>query len=246
MTALALGLAMLVGASLGVLGAGGAIVTVPVLVYVLGFDPHRAAATSLFVVGTVAFVGTIVRWPAVRPRTGLVFGAAGMLGAIPGAWLNHRAPSTLVVAGFGLTLLVAGARLLRGPATRPAAGTHPMAALGSGVSVGAATGFFGVGGGFLIVPALTFLLGVEFECAAATSLLVITLNSAAGLVAHRGHGVVDWGLGLEFAVLALLGALIAIPLARRLRTAQLQHAFAGLVLVLGAGMLVQGVVGSLR
>jgi uncharacterized membrane protein YfcA len=245
MTALALSLALVVGASLGVLGAGGAIVTVPVLVYVLGLDPHRAAATSLFVVGVVALVGTIVRWPSVRLRTGVVFGAAGMLGAVPGAWLNHQAPSAVVVAGFGLTLLVAGGRLLRPPAARAPAATSPMTALASGVSVGAATGFFGVGGGFLIVPSLTLLLGVEFERAAATSLLVITLNSAAGLLAHRGHGVVDWRIGLEFAVLALIGAMIAIPLARQLRTAQLQHAFAGLVLVIGVGMLVQGVVGSL-
>ncbi len=236
-------LAMLIGAALGVLGAGGSIVTVPVLVYVLGLDVHGAAATSLLVVGIVAVVGTFLRWRAVQLRAGLVFGVTGMMGALPGVWLNHHVPPVVVVAGFGATLLVAATRLLRLPVVADTAHMeHPVAALLGGVAVGIATGFFGVGGGFLIVPALMLLLRLDVRQAAATSLLVIALNSAAGLAGHGCYGTIEWQLGLEFAGMALVGAVVAIPLARRLRPDRLQFVFATMLAVLGTGMVAQGVV----
>jgi uncharacterized membrane protein YfcA len=241
---LGLVLAMMIGASLGVFGAGGSIVTVPALVYVVGLGMQEAAATSLLVVGLVAVVGAALRWQTVRPRAAAVLGVSGMLGAVPGAWLNHQVPPAVVLGGFAATLLLAGARLLQSDETAatPTA-EHPGMALLGGLGVGLATGFFGVGGGFLIVPALVLLLGLEMPQAAATSLLVIALNSAAGLVAHARYGTVDWQLGLEFAAVALLGAVMAIPLARRLRPRRVQHAFAVVLLVLGIGMLAQGVIG---
>jgi len=236
--ALGLLLAILIGVALGVLGAGGSIVTVPVLVYVVGLDPQHAAGTSLLVVGVVATVGAALRWEAVHPRAGLAFAAAGLLGVPPGVWLNHRVPPDVLLAGFAVVSLVSALRLLRADAAAPAARTtHPGAALGGGAVVGFATGFFGVGGGFLIVPALMLLLGLDLSGAAATSLLVIALNCAAGLVGHGGAGTVEWRLGLAVAGVALLAALVAMPFARRVPPVLLRNTFAATLLVLGAGMI---------
>jgi uncharacterized membrane protein YfcA len=236
-----LALAALIGLSLALLGAGGSIVTMPLLIYGAGLDAHRAAGTSLLVVGLVAALGALGRWPSVRVRAGVVFGAAGMLGALPGAWLNHRVPAEAVVLGFAATTFVAAALLLRpGRTPRRRFDVHGGRAIAAGAVLGVATGFFGVGGGFLIVPALTLLLGLDVRSAVATSLLVITLNSTAGLAAHGRYGAVEWRLGLEVAAMAGAGALAALPLARRLTGPVLQRSFAGALVVIGAIMLWQG------
>lgn len=247
---LALGFALLIGASLALFGAGGSIVTVPVLVYVLGLDAHSAAGTSLVVVGMVALVGAIAQWRAASLRTGLVFGLAGMLGALPGAWLNHHVPAPVVLLGFATTMLAAAGRMgLVRPrphrASTTAAAPAPMRAILLGVGVGVATGFFGVGGGFLIVPALTLLLGVPIRRAVATSLVVIALNSLAGLAGHVAYGGVEWRLGSELTLAALAGAAITLPAAKRLSGPVLQRSFAGALALLGVVMLLQTVRGML-
>jgi uncharacterized membrane protein YfcA len=112
-------LALLVGVTLALLGAGGSIVTMPLLIYGAGLDAHRAAGTSLLVVGLVASLGAIGRWRLVRLRTGVALGAAGMAGALPGAWLNHRVPTAVVVLGFGLTSFAAAGALVRRPTSIP-------------------------------------------------------------------------------------------------------------------------------
>jgi hypothetical protein len=241
LVALALG----IGATLVLLGAGGSIVTVPALVYAGGLDAHRAAGTSLLVVGLVAGVGALARRRAVVARTGLVFGAAGMLGATGGVWLNHAVPGAIVMLCFSVTLLLAARRMAGGAPLSPFGGRGGgwRTALVCGAGVGVATGFFGVGGGFLIVPALTVCLAVEMEAATATSLLVIALNSAAGLVGHAAYGAVDWRLGAGFAAAALAGAALALPLVRRVPTAALRRAFAVTLVVLGLGVLAHTVIG---
>lgn len=237
---LALALAMLIGVSLTVFGAGGSIVTVPVLVYAVGLDPRQAAGTSLLVVGLVAAVGSVTRWRALQVRTGLTFGAAGMLGAVPGAWLNHHVAPVIVLLGFATATLVAAYRMaatgVRGDRQKAISGATAKALL-AGVGVGLATGFFGVGGGFLIVPALTLLLGLAMPEAVATSLMIIALNCGAGLAAHGAYGGVDWRLGLAFTAAALLGAALAAPLGNRLGGEALQRVFAGVLAVVGLGML---------
>ncbi len=235
--------ALLIGAALAVFGAGGSIVTVPVLVYGAGLDAHRAAGTSLMVVGLVALIGALAKHWAPKLRTALVFGAAGMVGALPGAWLNHHVPGLAVLVGFALTLLAAAWRMGRAAAatTRTRDCAHAGRALAAGAAVGVATGFFGVGGGFLIVPALTLLLGLPMPAAVATSLLIIALNSAVGVFAHGAYGAVDWRLGLEFAAAALIGAVAVAPFARRWSVRSLQRAFAGLLAAIGLAMLAQTV-----
>jgi uncharacterized membrane protein YfcA len=240
---LALVLALLIGSSLVLLGAGGSIVTMPVLVYAVDLDPHRAAGTSLVIVGVVALVGAIARWRLVSVRTALLFGALGMVATWPGVWLNHRTPGPVVLLGFALTMLVVAARMMRRttriPSTPSPRRARVLPAIGSSLAVGLMTGFFGVGGGFLIVPALTLVVGLEMVEAVATSLLVIALNCAAGLLGQVWYGTVDWGIGASLTTAALLGGAVTLPLARRLSSVAVQQAFAGVLVVVGAGMLIE-------
>lgn len=235
-----LAFALPIGALLVLLGAGGSIITVPVLVYASGLDPHQAAGTSLLIVGIVGAAGTLLRWRAVQLRTSALVGGGGIAGAWAGAWLNHQTPDTLVLAAFAVTLLVAAYGMLqRRLPDSPRSPAGARRAVACGVGVGVATGFFGVGGGFLIVPALTLCLGMEPTRAVATSLAIIVLNSVGGLATHAAHGAVQWRLGLGFAAAALLGALTTLPLTEYLSGDSLRQLFAGLLAVVGVGMLVQ-------
>ena len=233
---LLLALAAATGAALVLLGAGGSIVTVPVLVFAGGLDAHRAAGTSLLVVGLVAAAGALARRRDVVLRVGLPFGAAGMLGASAGVWLNHAVPDRVVMLLFSATLLLAARRMAGGRPLSPFGGGGGWrTALLCGLGVGVATGFFGVGGGFLIVPALTVCLAVAMDAATATSLFVIALNSAAGLAGHASYGAVEWRLGAMVTAAALVGAALAVPLGRRIPVTALRRAFAATLLLLGLG-----------
>lgn len=239
---LAFTLALLIGSTLVLLGAGGSIVTMPVLVYAAGLDPHRAAGTSLVIVGLVALAGAIARRHLVSMRTALVFGALGTVATLPGVWLNHRVPGAVVLVGFATTMLVVAARMIRtarSPSIQCRRRARALPLIASGLTIGLMTGFFGVGGGFLIVPALSLVLGLEMTEAVATSLVVIALNSAAGLLGHVWYGSVDWQLAGSLTAAALLGGVLTIPLARRLNSMMLQQAFAGMLLLIGAGMLIE-------
>ena len=156
--------------------------------------------------------------------------------------MNHRAPETFVLAAFAATLLLAAYQMVSSAsahARRTQAGYG--AALSCGLSLGVATGFFGVGGGFLIVPALTLCLGLDVKAAVATSLAVIALNSLGGLVAYAALGAVQWRLGLGFTAAALLGGALAFPVAGRLSGAAVQQVFAALLGIVGVGMLARTV-----
>lgn len=232
--------ALPIGGALVLLGAGGSILTMPLLIYGLGLDVRQAAGTSLLVVGLVALAGAVSRWRAVSLRAGAAFGVAGALGAVPGTWLNHHLPAPLVLASFGATVLVVALRMTRAlPAPRDE--QRALVALGAGFAGGVATGFFGVGGGFLIVPALTVLLALDMRSAVATSLLVIALNSLAALAAHAAYGTVAWTTGFEVALAALCGGALAWPFGARLAPGVLQRAFVVCLILLGAGILVQGI-----
>lgn len=247
---LALGFGALIGLSLGALGAGGSILTVPILVYALGVPVHAATGTSLAIVGLNSAAGAVdhLRRGRALPRTGLVFGGSGLLGALAGAWLNQQVRGELVLVLLALVMVVAAASMLRRRAasTSLAFTEHYSSArwlrlLGVGLGVGFLTGFFGIGGGFLIVPSLVVVLDLPMQLAVGTSLLAITMNSAWGLLGRLGFGSLDWGLTAAFAIGGLGGVLGGAHLAGRLPEKRLRLAFAVLILLVAAYTIVRSI-----
>lgn len=248
-------LAVLIGVSLGLLGGGGSILTVPILTYVAGLPPKEAITASLFVVGTTSAVGAIrhARAGRVRWRAGLIFGAAGMVGAFGGGILGGYIPGTVLMIAFALIMVATSIAMLRG--RRGAhAGHSPTNELPTvkiifeGLAVGLVTGLVGAGGGFLIVPALALLGGLPMPVAVGTSLLVIAMNSFAGLAGHLTSVSLDWVLVGGVTLAAILGSLLGARLAERIPEQALRKGFGIFVLVMGTLVLVQelpGIAGAI-
>lgn len=237
-------LAALVGLALGTLGGGGSILTVPVLVYVLGFDPKLAIAMSLPVVGAAAAVGVMSHWRAgnVQMQTAAIFGSVAMLGSYAGArasvWFSARAQLLIL----GTVMVTAAVSMLRNAAEeelRESAAPHPALLLVVGLGVGILTGLIGIGGGFLIVPALVILGRVPMKAAVGTSLLVIALNATSGFLGHYGREIVPWGFVIRFTSVAMIGILAGTALVHHIPIRQLKRAFAFLLIVIGALILWQ-------
>lgn len=208
---LALPFGLAIGLLLGLVGGGGSMLAVPVLVYLLGEPVKDATTESLLVVGTAALVGAAdhARIDRVEVRMGLTFGAAGVAGAIAGTALNRLVGGRTILLAFAVLLLVAAVAMLRRAPESPTPGRKPsfvrVAPVGFGTGV--LTGFFGVGGGFVIVPALVLLLGLPLALAVGTSLLVIALTSGAAFAAHLASGSIDWVIASTFTAAAITGAL---------------------------------------
>jgi uncharacterized protein len=238
---LALVLSTLIGVSLGLLGGGGSTLALPVLVYVAGVDVHTAIGMSLAVVGATALVGGLVhaRKGRVDLKAAALFGGAGMLGAPLGAQATHAVSPRILMLLFAFLMLVVGTLMLRGRAATAhgAPRPHPVAVPAAGFGVGLLTGFLGVGGGFLVVPALTLLAGLAIHRAIGTSLLVIAANSAAGVLGHLRQGGMPLGLTAAFTAAAALGALAGVRAASGLEPARLRRAFAAFVILVGLFLL---------
>jgi len=238
-------LGAVVGFSLGLVGGGGSILTVPLLVYAMGEPVSEAIGTALAIVGANALVGFIGHWRERRVdvRTGASFGLAGTVGAVAGAWLGHLLPGGQILFLFALLMLVTALAMGRRGALQHVAvmpgtrgdllGRTPWPTLVlTGIGVGLLTGFFGVGGGFVIVPALVVVLRMPMPRAVGTSLLIITINSAVGLVAHLRYGGIDLRTGLLFIAGGVVGTLLGTRLAGRVSEKRLRQTFAvGLVAV---------------
>lgn len=244
MTALIVAASLLVGVSLGVLGGGGSILTVPILVHLAGQDPKEAITTSLFVVGVTSLAALIphARARRVRWRTGLLLGAFSMAGAYAGGRAAAFVPGTALLIAFALMMLATAFAMLR----RPRRGREPKARRGApslrhtaveGLAVGAVTGFVGSGGGFLVVPALALLGGLPMSAAVGTSLLVIAMNSFAGLAGHLSGATVDWSTALIVTGAAVAGSLVGARLAGRVPQEGLRTAFGWFVVVMGVFVL---------
>lgn len=262
MVAAAAGLGLLVGLVVSGFGGGGGVLTVPALVYLLGQTAHDATTGSVVIVGMTAVAGVLTRLRGgIDWRTGLAFGALGIPAAYLGTLLNqHVAQPVLLLAFAATTLLAATAMLLDSrrhdepesdppPAPSPATGssvlTAPPAApprqrlrtavkiAAWGLAVGLLTGFLGVGGGFLVVPALVIALRMPMPLAVGTSLLIIALNAVSSLVSRLGTATLDWQVIVPFTVAAVLGTIAAKPLADRLSGTTLTRAFA--VMLIGVG-----------
>jgi uncharacterized membrane protein YfcA len=236
-------LAVLMGLTMGMLGGGGSILSVPLLVYVAGFDIREAITASLVVVGSASAVALLPHaWAGrVRWRAGVLFLVTGTLGAYGGGRLAQHAPPALLLGGFAVVMLIAAVGMLR-DRPPPTACRGPRCAaktLALGAGVGIVTGLVGAGGGFMIVPALTLVLGLPIATAVGTSLLIIAVNSVAGVTGHL-HGVtLDWGLTGAVAVAAVAGSLLGGVLVRRFDPAMLRKAFGWLVLAMGTFVLGQ-------
>ncbi|WP_329341823.1 sulfite exporter TauE/SafE family protein [Streptomyces sp. NBC_00663] len=241
MTALVLALlaGALVGLALGALGAGGSILTVPALIYLLGFSPAAAATGSLVIVIVTSVTALVAhaRAGAVRWRAGLLFAAAGLLPAAGAGALAARLPAALLTLMFAALAALAAVRMLRRRTPRGAGSVSTGRAAAAGAGLGTVTGFLGVGGGFLAVPALVTVLAVPMSAAVGTSLLVIVANALVALAARAQSAVqLDWALIMPFLATAVLGAWDGRRLAAKVSPAALQRAFGTVLLTIALAM----------
>jgi uncharacterized membrane protein YfcA len=270
----ALALGGLIGLSLGALGGGGSILTVPALVFLLGLTAQEATAGSLVIVGVTAAIASVGHARAGNTRwgKGATLALVGVPASILGSQLNRDVnPDLLLLAFAGLMVVAAVGMLLRasptslatpeqtqhrnattGTLTRtrvsftsaPAAFTTAVRVIAAGLGIGFLTGFLGVGGGFIIVPVLVVLLRYDMPVAVGTSLLVIALNSAVALGARLGHGGLVWRAVLPFTLAAIAGSLGGNRLADRIDPASLTRAFAVLLLAVACYVGVQAGMGT--
>jgi uncharacterized protein len=238
---------VLIGAALGLLGGGGSVLTVPIFVYVLGFRPKEAIAMSLAVVAATSAFGTVGYWRAghVNVRIATVFGGVAMLGTVLGVRLARFIPGTTQMVMFGAVMLAAAVFMLRGrppceeqrrEGTRSVASTVKVVA--GGLLVGSLTGIVGVGGGFLIVPALV-LMQMPLRAAVGTSLLVITGTCVVGVLGYLGHVSLDWAAVALVAAGTLPGMALGSYLHQYVPQPILRRAFAVFLVVMAAFIFIE-------
>ena len=235
-------LALLVGVSLGLLGGGGSILTLPVLVYVVGLAPRDGVASSLLIVGVTSGTATLAHARAGRVRwsIGVFFGAASMLGAFAGGRLSHLVPSAVLLGGFTILMLVTALAMMRSRPDHVEGAVVPVALRGGalarvlavGVGIGLLTGVVGAGGGFVIVPALALLFTLPMRAAVGTSLLVITMNSFAGFAGAAAHATIPWAIVGVMTASAVLGSFLGAALTTRVSPALLRKGFAWFILAM--------------
>lgn len=254
MIAGAVGLGALIGLSLGALGGGGSILTVPALVFGLGLTAQEATAGSLVIVGVTAAIASVGHARAGHTRWGggVLLALVGVPASVLGSRLNRAvAPDVLLLAFAALMVVAALGMLLRarhhGPAA--AAETGPARAavvplLLAGTGIGLLTGFLGVGGGFIIVPVLVVVLGYDMPVAVGTSLLVIALNSLVALLARLGSASLVWHVVVPFTLAAVAGSLGGKRVSERLDPASLTRAFAVLLLAVAGYVGVRAGIGT--
>lgn len=234
-----------VGLALGALGGGGSVLAVPALIYLLGFTPAAATTASLIIVTATSATALCTHATSgnVRWRTGALFAAAGVPPAMAAAALAARLPGQLLTAAFAAVAGLAALRMLKPPAPgNEARPVGPVRAAGAGAGLGAVTGFLGVGGGFLAVPALVGVLGLRMRAAIGTSLLVITVNSLAALTVRTGRAEpLDWAVVAPFTGAAILAAWDGKRLSAALKGPALQRIFAVVLLSLAALMLTDAI-----
>nr|WP_144978508.1 sulfite exporter TauE/SafE family protein [Bremerella volcania] len=243
-----------VGFALGLTGGGGGVFAVPLLVFGLGIEPREAVGISLAAVGGTAISGALPRLlrKEIELRTGLLFAVSGMLGAPIGAYLSKFVPGNVLLTLFAFLMFVVAYRMWqksKTPEVAAAAHCHPDANRAAcqrdedgkliltskcarllvlvGIATGLLSGMFGVGGGFVIVPALVLFSGMHIHRAIATSLFVIVLISLSGFTSHLLSGNdFNWGLTIQFLVGGFAGMGLGSMLARKLKGPTLQRIFA--------------------
>jgi len=254
---LAIALGAIIGAMLALTGAGGGVLAIPLLVFGLHLPVQQAAPVGLVAVGLAAALGATLglRQRIVRYRAAGLIGVAGMLVAPLGVFMAQRLPNRPLLAAFALVLIYTAWRMLKrpplsrqSPVAVPCHVSHAdqrltwtlpcaRALAGTGLISGLLSGLLGVGGGFVIVPALTRYTDLDMRSVQVTSLAVIALVSLSGVSAAAWHGSLPWAVALPFALGAVLALLLGRQLAGKLNAARLQQAFAWFSLGVAALML---------
>ena len=249
--------AILMGLSLGLIGGGGSILTVPILVYLFSVDAVLATAYSLFIVGLTSLVGSFshMRMGNIHWRTAIVFGIPSILAVYATrAWLVPAIPDPVLHVGdlilhkpigililFALIMVAAAYSMIRKqkadrPTTdnpQPATFNYPLILI-EGIVVGTVTGIVGAGGGFLIIPALVLLAKLPMKQAVGTSLIIIAAKSLIGFTGDlKGSEVIDWNFLLVFSAIAIGGIIAGSLLSKRIPNEKLKPAFGWFVLVMG-------------
>ncbi len=245
--------AVIIGISLGLIGGGGSILTVPILVYILGMDPVLATAYSLFVVGSTSLVGslTYMRKQLVDYKTALVFAIPSFIAVfLTRKFLMPALPDSLfeiasleitknigIMVFFAMIMVAASYSMIKGNGKKEVEVSSvkfniPMIAL-EGVVVGGITGIVGAGGGFLIIPALVLLAKLPMKLAVGTSLLIIAAKSLIGFLGDVAEQQINWQFLLIFTFLAIVGIVIGSALSTKINEAALKRGFGWFVLVMG-------------
>lgn len=256
-------LAVGIGLSLGLIGSGGSILAVPILIYVMGVAPQSAIAMSLAIVGIVSLIGVIPHayQGNVNLKTALMFAPPAMAGAYLGARLATLPLITpnLQIIAFAIMMAIAAMAMIRKSTSPPihlgATPDLPVSATEAadpppthrhwhkimleGLLVGIVTGFVGIGGGFLIIPALVLLGNNTMPEAVGTSLLIIAFKAATGFVGYVGQVPLDWPLMGSFTAAASLGTFVGAILSHQVQTAYLEKGFGYFILIVGLVMLAQ-------
>jgi uncharacterized membrane protein YfcA len=242
-TLTAAAIAFAIGAGMGILGGGGSLVAIPAFTFVLHLPAKEAVVTSLVVVGIAAAAGAIGAFmrKTIPLRVAMIVGASAAAGAFAGGLVGARLDDGVQLAILGGVMCGAAILLWRQTETvaPPARHARWMTLMSIGVVVGALTGIVGVGGGFLMVPALIIAGGLPMREAAAASLFVIAIAAFSGLVSYAGEVAVGWPAVLPMAAVAAIGTLIGGALAWRLPQRRLQQAFAIALVCLGTFMLIR-------
>ncbi|HEY0464987.1 MAG TPA: sulfite exporter TauE/SafE family protein [Polyangiaceae bacterium] len=243
----------LIGLSLGIFGGGGSILAVPVLVLVTRLAPAAAVGTSLAMVGTTSLIASYAHYRRgqVKPNVALLFGLSGVVSAFLGAKLTALVSGSVIMHSFAALMLVVGVGMLFGKGRRAGVEgngsptrSRLTASVIAGAAVGLITGFLGVGGGFLVVPALIVIAGLDMRKAVGTSLLVIAINSAAGFLGHLGTGHLDLVLTAPLTAAAVAGALVGERVARHVSTSKLRRGFGLIVIAVGVTVALAARLGS--
>lgn len=243
--------AIIVGLVLGLLGGGGSILSIPILVYLFNIEADIAGAYSLFIVGVTSFAGAIPKYKQqlVHLKTGIVFGLPSIISIFfTRSLIVPAIPDELFMIGdlmftkrmlllgvFALLMVLASIPMIRGKRDIASHNKRFRTVLVGleGVLIGFLTGLVGAGGGFLIIPALVFMTGLQFKTAVGTSLFIISINSMAGFLGDALHREMDWPLLLSLTSLAILGILVGNYYSKKISGIRLRMAFGWLTLVVG-------------
>lgn len=240
------------GIVLGLFGSGGSIVTVPALMYLLHFGAKSSIAMGLGIVAVTAAISSLDNWRRgnVNPKTALLFASFGVFGTYGGTKLGIHAPVIVQLGLFALVMYTSALRMLKARPAAVSAGTLPqqpnaarrlspdlLRVGGAGIVVGVLTGMVGVGGGFLIVPALVLLAGIPMKQAVGTSLAIVAVNATTGFAGYWGHVPIDFPVMGVFTAVAVASSFVGTRIAHRLSQEKLKKGFALFLLVVATYIL---------